>query len=77
MEVARALQHSLSTDSVLDAVVDAALTITGSQRGFLLLKVDDDLGIRVAMLEADHADPRAFSEEQIDNRIQAFIESFL
>ena len=27
-------------------------------------------------LEADHADPRAFSEEQVDTRIQAFIESF-
>jgi len=48
VEVARALQSSLSTDSVLDAVVDAALTITGSQRGFLLLKEEDDLGIRVA-----------------------------
>jgi benzoyl-CoA reductase/2-hydroxyglutaryl-CoA dehydratase subunit BcrC/BadD/HgdB len=36
----------------------------------------DQLGIRVVILEADHADPRAFSEEQVDNRVQAFIESF-
>lgn len=48
VEVARALQGSLSTDSVLDAVIDAALTITGTQRGFLLLKEGEDLDIRVA-----------------------------
>ena len=38
VEVARALQHSLSTHEVLAAVVDAALTVTGSERGFLLLR---------------------------------------
>lgn len=48
VEVARALQSSLSTGEVLDAVVDAALTVTGSERGFLLLKTDDDLDIKVA-----------------------------
>ena len=37
VEVARALQNSLSTDDVLAAVVDAALAITGFERGFLLL----------------------------------------
>ena len=37
VEVARALQNSLSTDDVLAAVVDAALAITGLERGFLLL----------------------------------------
>ncbi len=50
VEVARALQNSLSTDEVLSSVVDAALTVTGSERGFLLLKESDkdDLEIRVA-----------------------------
>lgn len=48
LEVARALQSSLSIDDVLAAVVDAALTITGSERGFLLLKEGEELGIRVA-----------------------------
>ena len=48
IEVARALQSSLSTEEVLDAVVDAALTITGSERCFLLLRDEDDLDIRVA-----------------------------
>ena len=48
VEVARALQTSLSTDDVLAAVVDAALTITSTERGFLLLRQGDDLTIRVA-----------------------------
>lgn len=48
LEVARALQSSLSTDDVLAAVVDAALAITGTERGFLLLKEGEELGIRIA-----------------------------
>ena len=38
MEVARALQNSLSTQEVLTAVVDAALAVTGCERGFLMLR---------------------------------------
>lgn len=38
VEVARALENSLSTEEVLSAVVDAALTVTGCARGFLLLR---------------------------------------
>ena len=45
MEVARALQNSLSIEEVLAAVVDAALVVTGCERGFLLLRPDrDDTG---------------------------------
>lgn len=47
MEVARALQHSLSTHEVLTAVVDAALTVTGCERGFLFLREGDALNIAV------------------------------
>ncbi len=47
LEVARALESSLSTDEVLAAVVEAALAITGCERGFLLLRKGDDLEIRV------------------------------
>lgn len=47
-EVARVLQSALSTDDVLAAVVDAGLTITSTERGFLLLRDGDDLKIRVA-----------------------------
>jgi serine phosphatase RsbU (regulator of sigma subunit)/pSer/pThr/pTyr-binding forkhead associated (FHA) protein len=48
MEVARALQNSLSTQEVLTAVVDAALAVTGCERGFLLLRGTADLDVQVA-----------------------------
>ncbi|MEQ1885855.1 MAG: SpoIIE family protein phosphatase [Bryobacteraceae bacterium] len=50
MEVARALQNSLSTQEILAAVVDAALNVTGCERGFLLMQPEDgeDLTISVA-----------------------------
>ncbi len=48
MEVARALQTSLSSGDVLAAVVDAALAVTGAERGFLLLRQDRGLEVRVA-----------------------------
>jgi sigma-B regulation protein RsbU (phosphoserine phosphatase) len=48
MEVARALQNSLSTQEVLTAVVDAALAVTGCERGFLMLRKTADLEVTVA-----------------------------
>jgi serine phosphatase RsbU (regulator of sigma subunit) len=48
VEVARALQSSLSTGDVLAAVVDAALSVTGAERGFLLLGKDNQLEVSVA-----------------------------
>jgi sigma-B regulation protein RsbU (phosphoserine phosphatase) len=48
VEVARALQNSLSTQEVLTAVVDAALSVTGCERGFLMLRKDPELEISVA-----------------------------
>ena len=48
VELARALQTSLSTTDVLAALVDAALAITGAERGFLLLRRDDGLEFRIA-----------------------------
>jgi phosphoserine phosphatase RsbU/P len=48
VEVARALQSSLSTQDVLVAVVDAALSVTGAERGFLLLKNNEELDVSVA-----------------------------
>lgn len=35
-----------------------------------------DLGIKALVLEADHADPRAYSDEQSETRLRAFMESF-
>jgi serine phosphatase RsbU (regulator of sigma subunit) len=43
LEVARSLQSSFSTDDVLHTVVDAALAVTGAERGFLLL-FDEETG---------------------------------
>jgi phosphoserine phosphatase RsbU/P len=48
VEVARALQNSLSTQEVLTAVVDAALAVTGCERGFLLLRNGPELDVSVA-----------------------------
>jgi phosphoserine phosphatase RsbU/P len=48
VEVARALQNSLSTQEVLTAVVDAALAVTGCERGFLLLRKQAELEVAVA-----------------------------
>ena len=48
LDLARTLQGSFSIDDVLASVVDTALAITGAERGFLLLRVDEDLEPRVA-----------------------------
>jgi phosphoserine phosphatase RsbU/P len=48
LDVARSLQTGLSLQDVLNSVVDAALAITGAERGFLLLRRNDDLETRVA-----------------------------
>lgn len=39
-------------------------------------RIAEEVGVKAIILEADHTDSRAYSEEQIDNRIQAFIESY-
>jgi serine phosphatase RsbU (regulator of sigma subunit) len=48
LEVARTLQSSLGVDEVLTSVVDAALSVTGSERGFLLLADGESLYVKVA-----------------------------
>ena len=48
VEVARTLQHSFAANEVLAAVVDAALTITNTTRGYLILREDGRLKVRVA-----------------------------
>ena len=48
LDVARTLQTGLSLQDVLNSVVDAALAITGAERGFLLLRTSGDLETRVA-----------------------------
>lgn len=48
LEVARTLQSSFSIDDVLNSLVDAALAVTGAERGFLLLRSGAELDTRVA-----------------------------
>jgi serine phosphatase RsbU (regulator of sigma subunit)/pSer/pThr/pTyr-binding forkhead associated (FHA) protein len=48
LDLARTIQSSFSIDDVLVSVVDTALTITGAERGFLLLRSGDSLETRVA-----------------------------
>jgi len=38
-------------------------------------RLSEELGVPVVIIDADHADPRVFSAEQTDTRIQAFIEA--
>ena len=63
VEVARALQNSLSTQEVLTAVVDAALAVTRCERGFLLLRPGGD---KNADLEVSVARDNAGGELQPD-----------
>ena len=67
LEVARTLQTTFSMQDVLVSVVDAALTITGTERGFLLLKNDGDLDIRVA--RSRNGTPLAQSELRVPRRV--------
>ncbi len=47
IEVARTLQTSFGGDEVLGAILDTALALTGAERGFLLLRSNGDLEMRV------------------------------
>jgi len=68
LEVARTLQISFSMQDVLVSVVDAALTITGTERGFLLLRHgEDDMEIRVA--RARHGAPLSKDDLRIPRRV--------
>jgi pSer/pThr/pTyr-binding forkhead associated (FHA) protein len=83
MEVARALQNSLSTQEVLTAVVDAALAVTGCERGFLLLRKGDALEVSVSRdlegktLEADDLRvPTAVIQRALNSRRELLSMSF-
>lgn len=54
LDLARSLESSFSIDEVLAQVVDTALTITGAERGFLLLRSSEGLDVRVARHRKGH-----------------------
>ena len=75
VELARALEASLSTSDLLASLVDAALAITGAERGFLLLRQGEQLAIRVArdsrrgaLLAEDLRVPTAVIEQALSRR---------
>jgi serine phosphatase RsbU (regulator of sigma subunit) len=75
LEVARTLQTAFSMQDVLVSVVDAALAITGSERGFLLLRNDSELEIKVArarngvpLAQTDLRVPRRVIHRALENR---------
>ena len=47
LEVARTLTGSLSTDHVLASLLEAAMSVTGCERGFVLLREGLGLGLRI------------------------------
>src|ERR1051326_4341502 len=54
LDLARTIQGSFSIDDVLASVVDAALAITGAERGFLLLRAEHGLETRIARNRKGH-----------------------
>lgn len=84
LEVARSLQSSYSTDDVLNTVLDAALAVTGAERGFLLLLNDQrELQVRSARatgggdLPADDLRvPRRLIQQALESRRDLFSMSF-
>ncbi|MBI3666209.1 MAG: SpoIIE family protein phosphatase [Acidobacteria bacterium] len=85
LEVARALESSLSLEDVLGAVVDAALVVTGAERGFLLLHSTEgsELEMRVArdrhgrpLDESDLRVPRGVIQRALHQRRDLLSMSF-
>ena len=77
LDLARTLQSSFSIDEVLVSVVDTALTITGAERGFLLLRgtPESPLETRVArnkrgqnLRETDLRVPREVIRRALEHR---------
>src|SRR5262249_17949675 len=54
LELARTVQGAFSVDDVLASVVDAALAITGAERGFLMLRAGEALETRLARDRQGH-----------------------
>lgn len=84
LEVARSLQSSFSTDDVLNTVVDAALSVTGAERGFLLL-LDEERTLQVRSARAAGGGelppdalrvPRRLIQQALESRRDLFSMSF-
>ncbi len=84
LEVARSLQSSFSVDDVLNTLVDAALAVTGAERGFLLLfDARHELETRSArsrggrdLPASDLRVPRRLIQQALEERRDLFSMSF-
>ena len=83
LDLARTMQSSFSIDDVLASVVDAALAITQTERGFLLLRTDDGLETRVArgrdgrrLDDADLRVPREVLRRALERRRELLYMNF-
>jgi phosphoserine phosphatase RsbU/P len=83
LDLARTLQSSFSIDEVLASVVDTALTITGAERGFLMLRGADALQTRVArnkhgqhLKETDLRVPREVLHRALERRRELLYMNF-
>ncbi len=83
LDLARTLQSSLSTDDVLVSVVDTALTITGAERGFLMVRGGGELETRVArhrqgyhLNEKELRVPRAVIQRALQRRRELLYMNF-
>ncbi len=54
-EVARSLEHALSTEDVLATVIEAALTVTAMERGFLILESGNAFEVKLGRDKAGRA----------------------
>lgn len=79
LETRRRLIARLSQEMAVDGVIfhsnRSCKSYSIGQRE-IAERLQQDLGIRCLVLEADHADERAYSDEAAENRIEAFLESF-
>lgn len=83
LEIARALEKSYSTPQILAAVVDAALRVTGAERGFLFLKRAGRLEMAAARDEAGQpleetclTVPRKLISKALEEHREAFALNF-
>jgi hypothetical protein len=83
LDLARTMQSSLSIDDVLASVVDAALAVTGAERGFLLLRSGERLETRVArrrdgrrLEDSDLQVPRDVLRQALERRRELFHMNF-
>jgi serine phosphatase RsbU (regulator of sigma subunit) len=69
VEVARSLQTSLSVREVLESIVDAALTVTRTERGFVLLKKGGTGELQIEVARDSSGMPLAPTDLRVPTRV--------